>query len=1103
MVQLNEKKVSLRLLGLFLIWGLLASAVGALESGENGLGLILPSPEQREWEKKNMRVAQEIRFNSLGQARIDEFREKSGQDPLPSTYLAPADFGSEISGPIEEDLPIYIAPMEPSALGDLPASVDNSTLNYFPPIRSQGSLGSCGQWSGMYYVYTHMTAMARNWNAKTGGDAYRISPKFTYNLINKGTNTGSWYTDGWRIAQKHGVATWAERPYDSDFRSWPLTASVWRNALANKADSYGWVYDVDLPSGMDNLKSLLVNGYVLSFATYINSWQFKPAGNDSSTSEDDAFAGKPVSYWVNGTAGFHAMTIVGYNDTVWVDINGNGSVDSGEKGALRIANSWGTGYREGGFTWLAYDALKLTSGVAGGPSSNRGKAIYGAHVSWVIPRVSYTPKALAEFTLSHAQRNQLRVSLGVSDTSQTTPSTLWSPSYLLDMAGGAYAFNGSATAVDGTFVFDFSDLVPVFGTPKRYYLNVTDTVTGNAGALKSFKWVNVPDSAEVARSGLPDTVDGATKRYSVDATVADGAGGTPPTISDIANQTFNEDGTSGSLAFTVGDAETPPGSLTVSVTGSNPGLVSTDGVVLGGSNANRTLTITPIANAYGSATITVRVTDPSGQTGEDTLTLTVNSVNDRPVASTGSLIVTQGVARALTLSGSDVEGTPLTYAVTVPPTHGTLSGTAPALTYTPTPGYTGNDSLSFTVSDGALTSVPAVVSITVIPSDNTPPLVSFTAPSDGGTVSGAVTVSVNASDVVGVSRVVFAVDGVSMSTDTSLPYSFLWQVEGKRGTLALRATAYDLAENSAFAQINVQVGEGGITFSVSPTTLDFEGFAGGENPPPSAVDVMAVAQGPGNAWVVTENIPWLTVTPSSGSGPGQFSVSGNLASLPVGTYSGTILVNSAIQSQSITVQLTVNPADDDTPPTVPTGLSGILASTTSVALTWQASSDNAGGAGLLGYRVFRDNALIGEPVALSLVDGDPIPGARHHYEVSARDSAGNESARCAAVMVLIPAEVDAQTEAYSFPNPAQRGTPPTIRAVLGTVDALEISIYDVAGRLVHSQQLPPIPAGNTVDRAYYDFSWTGDIPSGRYTVIVHGSGANGSVRRKTIVTVVR
>ena len=42
----------------------------------------------------------------------------------------------------------------------------------------------------------------------------------------------------------------------------------------------------------------------------------------------------------------------------------------------------------------------------------------------------------------------------------------------------------------------------------------------------------------------------------------------------------------------------------------------------------------------------------------------------------------------------------LTYALVPAPQHGTLSGTAPNLIYTPVDNFTGNDQLTFQVSDG-------------------------------------------------------------------------------------------------------------------------------------------------------------------------------------------------------------------------------------------------------------------------------------------------------------------------------------------------------------------------------------------------------------------
>jgi hypothetical protein len=78
-----------------------------------------------------------------------------------------------------------------------------------------------------------------------------------------------------------------------------------------------------------------------------------------------------------------------------------------------------------------------------------------------------------------------------------------------------------------------------------------------------------------------------------------------PTLSDIADQSTNEDTSTGPIAFTVGDAGTPAGNLTVTGSSSNTTLVPNSNISFGGSGANRTLTVTPAAGQTGTATITL------------------------------------------------------------------------------------------------------------------------------------------------------------------------------------------------------------------------------------------------------------------------------------------------------------------------------------------------------------------------------------------------------------------------------------------------------------------------------------------------------------------
>lgn len=129
-----------------------------------------------------------------------------------------------------------------------------------------------------------------------------------------------------------------------------------------------------------------------------------------------------------------------------------------------------------------------------------------------------------------------------------------------------------------------------------------------------------------------------------------------------------------------------------------------------------TLTITTAA-ADDGASFRAVFTNAYGSATTDAATLTVN----RPPSAT-NLEVTAGFESAtpVILSGTDEDGDTLTYTVASQPDHGTLTGTAPALTYTPDEGYSGPDSFTYRVADGTVSSATATVEVTVTPQPCTP-----------------------------------------------------------------------------------------------------------------------------------------------------------------------------------------------------------------------------------------------------------------------------------------------------------------------------------------------------------------------------------------------
>ncbi len=473
-----------------------------------------------------------VNLNWLGFERTNEVRGKKGLPPLDPGLVRP--LGREVESSIGGRGASALSLDAVAAMAaDLPVSVDNSLLKYFPPIRNQNPLGSCAAFSTTYTQLSYMTAFQMDLDIRNAADnTNKYSPKWTYNMVNGGTDAGAYFNQVYAVLEKHGAATWAEFPYDSNYRAWCLVPSVWRNALSVRSNPVQYVYHVGTDEGLGYVKELINNGYVLVFGTYISSWQYRTIGDDPSTPDDNAQVGKRIGYWLNGTDGSHAMTVVGYNDAIWTDVNGNGTIEPGEKGALRIANSWGPYWEDAGFIWLAYDALRSSSAVPGGPSVARVPAFQSNRVYVLTARDAYSPLMVAEFTVNHAKRDQLRMTLGRSTTSATVPTTSWTPAALQNQ-GGAYAFDGTSTPVDGGFVLDYSDILVEGAGALRYHLGLSDNTAADIATLSAFKLVDLTTNpaTETVCAAVPVTADNQQVYAYVDYTYNGPAYDHPPVLS--------------------------------------------------------------------------------------------------------------------------------------------------------------------------------------------------------------------------------------------------------------------------------------------------------------------------------------------------------------------------------------------------------------------------------------------------------------------------------------------------------------------------------------------------------------------------------------------
>lgn len=331
---------------------------------------------------------------------------------------------------------------------------------------------------------------------------------------------------------------------------------------------------------------------------------------------------------------------------------------------------------------------------------------------------------------------------------------------VLDANGGSTtdSFTLTVTSVNDLPVLsDVLNQTTYVGTPTTAILFTIGDIETPLDALNvggsSSNTLLVPNANIVfAGSGANRTVTitpvpGLLGTTTITLTLADGDGGSvtdtfdvvvvpipnsAPTISPISNLAIDEDTSTTPLAFVIGDAETALNSLILGVTSSNTTLVPNANILLGGSGADRNLTIAPAANRFGSTTITLTVTDAGGLIATTSFLLTVNSVNDLPTITTITDQVTAEdtpIAPILFTIG-DVETPVSTLVVGVLSSNPTLlpvgnitfagTGANRTIRLAPTANQNGSTTITLTVTDADGRTTYKQFALNVTPVDDPP-----------------------------------------------------------------------------------------------------------------------------------------------------------------------------------------------------------------------------------------------------------------------------------------------------------------------------------------------------------------------------------------------
>jgi YD repeat-containing protein len=209
-------------------------------------------------------------------------------------------------------------------------------------------------------------------------------------------------------------------------------------------------------------------------------------------------------------------------------------------------------------------------------------------------------------------------------------------------------------------------------------------------------------------------------------------------------------------------------------------------------------------------------------------------------------------------------------------------------------------------------------------------------------------------------------------------------------------------------------------------------------------------------------------------------VSSTTYSYTVSCYDNAVPPNVSAQSTPVSVA-----SLDGTPPSVPTGVTGSAASSTTVNLSWVASTDNTGGTGVAGYKIYRAGAQIGTSPTTTYSDTTTVGTTAYSYTVAAYDNAGNTSAQSAAFFITTP-----DTIAPPVPGGLTASAPAS-----GTVNLAWAGVTDTGGSGLAGYKIyrAGVQIGTSGTATYSDTTTLGTTAY-TYTVAAYDNASNTSAQ---------
>jgi len=354
----------------------------------------------------------------------------------------------------------------------LPVSVDNSKTKYFPPLLSQKG-ASCCQASGVAYLFSYEICRIRDLDASKPANIFPYG--FSYNFINGGsTSTYSSYFDGWYVAQELGMP---------DLESYG-------GALEGTASQTSWLNGYDAYyKGMFNryIESLKMTCTQSDGITKMKQWIFDRADGSSpggcicflawsGQTSDKIPSNSPEaghSYVKKfGTTGGHCMTLAGYHDEIFFDLDGDGQIAAEEKGGFLMVNSYGTSYGTQGRAYIPYKVFL--------DGQMKSSSVHGITV-----KKECKPLLTYKIKITHNSRSSIEIIRGFStDLAAAAPAKTYR--YKQSFSdGGALPMQGKGLDETIEIGLDVSEFMPdISGNKAKFFLQINSS--GGSGKVNTF-----------------------------------------------------------------------------------------------------------------------------------------------------------------------------------------------------------------------------------------------------------------------------------------------------------------------------------------------------------------------------------------------------------------------------------------------------------------------------------------------------------------------------------------------------------------------------------------------------------------------------------------